>query len=128
MVTGMALDDSTIARVHEMGCMFMPKLSGTAWFAMFVEQARLAALARCDRRPSIDAFLQSCDLTARERDIFWLDMRGDSRAEIAAKLGITRETLKRHIRAVIRKCGPCKNMRRVFGSLLLRFCSPRVDD
>lgn len=49
--------------------------------------------------------VRSLGLTARERDVAELTLAGYARAQIAAKLGITADTLGDHLGAVYRKAG-----------------------
>jgi RNA polymerase sigma factor (sigma-70 family) len=50
----------------------------------------------------MDAALQ---LSAREREVFGLILKGLTNKEIAAHLGISASTAKFHVSSVLRKCG-----------------------
>jgi DNA-binding NarL/FixJ family response regulator len=54
-----------------------------------------------------DAALQ---LTARERQVFGLILRGLSNKEIAAQLSISGSTAKFHVSAILKKCGARSRM------------------
>lgn len=65
--------------------------------------------ARDRLREEIDAFLDGVtrhgDLTRRQRQIVALSIAGWTHAEIADQLGISANTLKRHVRHVLAACG-----------------------
>ncbi len=54
-------------------------------------------------RPELDARVQS--LTQREREVLVLLARGNSNAELAAKLVVTEGTIKTHVSSVLAKLG-----------------------
>ena len=62
-------------------------------------------------------------LTAREQEIFFLQMAGVDRDEIAARLGIAPKTAKNHISAIYAKAGTNS-----YSDLLGRFMVPLRDD
>lgn len=59
-------------------------------------------------------------LTARERQVLYLLVRGCSTRQIAAQLGVAYETSKRHVGRALRKLGV---QRRGLGELLLSAAS-----
>lgn len=50
-------------------------------------------------------FLEPLNLTAREREVAGLMVKGLTRPEIASALGISSETVKKHIANIVVKCG-----------------------
>ena len=52
----------------------------------------------------VDAYLADKGLTPHQRDVLLVSMSSLSRASAAAQLGISEQTLKSHIKVILRKC------------------------
>ena len=70
----------------------------------FARRARieLRATGETTRKRSVETL---SDLTAQEAQISWLAVDGASNAEIADQLVITVETVKTHVKRILRKIG-----------------------
>lgn len=55
--------------------------------------------------PDLDALARTFDLTGRETDVFRLLMFGHSNPQIAERLSISPNTVKRHVYSIYRKAG-----------------------
>lgn len=105
VVTG--LYDRAIAnRAHELGAGCVSKPSVRANLELFVEESTVLAAeggARLDAAVAILA--RRHELTPREAEVAHLVALGLPRGGLAAALGISENTLKHHVRAVLAKCG-----------------------
>ncbi len=75
------------------------------WFGKIFARAYAAAPASPDDREDFELFCRSRGLTARERDIIGLILRGKSNAEIEKELFISIHTVKNHITSIHAKLG-----------------------
>lgn len=93
---------ASAAQLH--GAEFLPKPPELA--NLFAFARRVTAFARTrDQRVQgfVASFAQKHRLTARETEVVALAAAGASREEILEKMGITRDTLKSHLRTLFQK-------------------------
>lgn len=77
-------------------------MQDTSWFSHMVIE-KLAGLRHSGKSNKVSAGLSV--LTARERDVLGLMCEGANDAEIVAKLGLTRNTVRNHVARIYNKTG-----------------------
>jgi DNA-binding NarL/FixJ family response regulator len=91
----------------------------------FLEQIRRHdALLRHDLDAIVGRFAEEHGLTRGERRILALSVRGTSRKELAAELGVAENTVKSQTRALLRKCESAEQMGDVVREIWRRAFAP----
>ncbi len=71
--------------------------------------------------------VEAYGLTAREREVIGLLVRGLSTRQMADHLGITSHTIKDHVKAILAKAG-VQSRRELVAQLFIRHYAPKLDD
>jgi DNA-binding CsgD family transcriptional regulator len=115
----------------ELASVRVPKRSG-GWLrldaTLLEDGRRVAVMISPAREPEVaELFAQAYGLTAREREVTRLTMRGLSTREMAADLGVSPYTVQDHLKSIFVKVD-VRSRRELVAQLFLQQCAPRLAD
>lgn len=110
-----------------LGAWFAHKPAGTEVYEPLIDRVQRPPAQRSETlrpRDTLRAFIADKGLTPKELRVLIVTLRAESNADAARELGMSEDTLKKHITSILYKCGGAPSLGRLAGHILTAHTLP----